>query len=83
MYTVDECTSPVRGEAIGRCQAPKPNFVASFRHLWISFNTLVSQKELRERDAPDLGVVLKIETKKGFQNLPWMLLQVRITEWHY
>lgn len=83
MYTVDAYTSVVRGETIGRYQAPKPNFVASFRHLWISFETFVSQKELRDRDAVDLGVVLKIETKKGFQNLPWMLLQVRITVWHY
>lgn len=33
------------------------------------------QAELKKRDAEELGVVLKIETKKGFEQLPWMLLQ--------
>eukprot|EP00271_Cylindrocystis_brebissonii_P023423 TRINITY_DN9707_c0_g2_i1.p1 TRINITY_DN9707_c0_g2~~TRINITY_DN9707_c0_g2_i1.p1 ORF type:complete len:891 (-),score=155.96 TRINITY_DN9707_c0_g2_i1:824-3496(-) len=33
------------------------------------------QAELRKRGADRLGIVLKIETKKGFQRLPWMLLQ--------
>eukprot|EP00897_Mesotaenium_endlicherianum_P011007 jgi/Mesen1/9935/ME000070S09216 len=38
-------------------------------------DVLVAQEELRKRGAEHLGVVLKIETKKGFNNLPWMLLQ--------
>ncbi|CAI5534193.1 unnamed protein product, partial [Closterium sp. Naga37s-1] len=33
------------------------------------------QKELAKRGADDLGVVLKIETKRAFQNLPWLMLQ--------
>ncbi|CAI7777323.1 unnamed protein product [Closterium sp. NIES-54] len=33
------------------------------------------QEELAKRGADDLGVVLKIETKRAFQNLPWLMLQ--------
>lgn len=50
-------------------------------HIHTNSNVL-AQKELRDRHAPNLGVVLKIETKKGFQNLPWMLLQVWMIRYH-
>ena len=34
------------------------------------------QKRLKRLDRPDMGIVLKIETKRGFENLPAMLLQL-------
>jgi pyruvate kinase len=32
-------------------------------------------RELQKRNADHLGVVLKIETQRGFKNLPWLLLE--------
>ncbi|CAI5985550.1 unnamed protein product, partial [Closterium sp. NIES-64] len=38
-------------------------------------DVIMLQEELAKRGADDLGVVLKIETKRAFQNLPWLMLQ--------
>ncbi len=37
-------------------------------------DVLMLQDELRARGAEGLGLVLKIETKRGFRQLPWLLL---------
>ncbi|XP_044504588.1 plastidial pyruvate kinase 4, chloroplastic-like isoform X2 [Mangifera indica] len=73
--------SNIRFEGLTSKDLMDLEFVASHADMvGVSFvrdvrDIVVLQKELEKRKLRNLGIVLKIETKSGFQNLPLMLLE--------